>query len=113
MTDRRTVYTMRLMGESAFMEFAIGLCMDEGQLCYFNFERVHILTGRIVEELPNGIVFELASHPFGSNNVLVFEPLTMEEFDKRIRPNLPRELSVALRDIDDVNFWYRKQAGIA
>lgn len=113
MLDKRTIYTVRLEGESAFMELAIGLCMDEGQLCYYNFERVHMLDGRKVKDLPNGIVFKLKSNPFGRNNTLVFKPLTMDEFEERIRPQLPEELSVMLQDIDDVYFWYRKQAGIA
>ena len=113
MLDKRMVYSMRLKGESSFRELAIGLQMDEGQLCYFNFERVHMLDGRKVKDLPNGIVFKLASNPFGRNNTIVFKPLTLDEFDKQIRPTLDEELSLTLQGIDDVYFWYRKQAGIA
>ena len=71
-------------------------------------ERGHILQGKVLKDLKNGIVF----HAKELNWVFTLTELTMEQFEARIRPTLPQEVSEMLNDLDDVYVWYRQQVGI-
>lgn len=107
MLDPRTPYIMRHKGEDQIMSVAIGMCFKDRCLCYNDFDRGHMLKGRIVKHLKNGIVFK---HHIGT---LVFTPMTLEEFDLEFRPYLPEEVSQSLQDLDDVYVWYRKQVNMS
>ena len=107
--DPRTPYTMRQKGGKAILAVAIGLCTNkEGLLCYYDYERGHMLRGKIEQNLKSGIVFKTNAF----DKALVFEPLTLETFDRELRHTLPEEVSELLHSIDDVCVWYRKQAGM-
>lgn len=107
MLDPRTPYVMRHKGEEQIMSVAIGMCIKDNRLCYYDFDRGHMLNGRIVKHLKDGILFK---HNIGT---LVFTPMTLEEFDREFRPHLPDEVSQHLLDLDDVYVWYRKQANMS
>ena len=50
--DPRTPYTVREKGSKAILAVAIGLCTSkDGQLCYYDFERGHMLRGKAVKKL--------------------------------------------------------------
>ena len=107
--DPRTPYTVREKGSKAILSVAIGLCTSkDGQLCYYDFERGHMLRGKAVKKLKNGIIFQTAIF----KKPLVFEPLTLEEFEREFKPTLPTELAQRLNSLDDVYVWYRKEAGM-
>ena len=117
MLDRRKTYKVvihdnRRNGLSDTTEYAIKaeIVTDEGitQLGYWNFERGHLLDGRVKKELRNGIVFKATA----LNWTLTLTELTMEEFETEIRPRLAPEVSAMLNDLDDVYTWCRQQAGI-
>lgn len=90
----------------------VGNWDDEKGLHLFYYdigcERGHVLPGKVVKDLPNGIVFD-AKNPKWR---FTLTELTYDEFNKRIRPTLDEHLSQYLNDLDDVYVWYRKQAGI-
>lgn len=104
MLNQRTVYAYRAKGRALF-DLAIMTCVKDGRLCYYDFNRGHMLDGRVVKHLKDGIVFK--SKALG---VLTFTPLTLKEFNEQIRPTLDPHLSSLLNDIDDVYVWYRKLA---
>ena len=59
--DPRTPYTVREKGSKAILSVAIGLCTSkDGQLCYYDFERGHMLRGKEGNRLPNGYFQETA-----------------------------------------------------
>lgn len=105
--DPRMPYTMRIKGERHSLCIVIKLCMNKnGQLCFYDYERGHMLDGKVLKRLPNGLVFD--GGPFGKP--LIFKPLTLEEFDAYYRQDWPKEVSDLLHTLDDVYVWYRKQA---
>ena len=107
--DPRIPYTVREKGSKTILAVAIGLCTSkDGLLCYYDFERGHMLRGKAVKKLKNGIVFQTAIF----KKPLVFEPLTLEEFEREFKPTLPNELAQRLNSLDDVYVWYRKEAGM-
>ncbi len=107
--DPRIPHTMRKKGSKAILAVAIGLCTNkEGLLCYYDYERGHMLRGKIEKNLKSGIVFKTDAF----DKALVFEPLTLETFNRELRPTLPEEVSELLHSLDDVCMWYRKQAGM-
>lgn len=117
MLDRRKTYKVTIHdnhrgGLSEMTEYAIKAeITTEGgntQLTYWNFERGHLLDGKVKKELRNGIVFKAT----GLNWTLTLTELTMEEFEAEIRPRLRPEVSEMLNDLDDVYVWCRQQAGI-
>ena len=117
MLDRRktykvTIHDNRRKGLSDLTEYAIKaeIVADEGrlQLGYWNFERGHLLDGKVKRNLKNGIVFQATE----LNWTLTLTELTMEEFETEIRPRLRPEVSEMLNDLDDVYVWCRQQAGI-
>ena len=108
--QQRTQYIKGTFGESFF---ALESCdprtpNKEGLLCYYDYERGHMLRGKIEKNLKSGIVFKTNAF----DKALVFEPLTLETFDRELRHTLPEEVSELLHSIDDVCVWYRKQAGM-
>ena len=98
---------MRKKGERKIIAVGIGLCMSESEkLCYDDLERGHMLDGKIIKHLKDGVVFY--SEYFRAE--LVFEPLTFDEFNEHFRQYWPKEVSDLLHTLDDVYVWYRKQA---
>lgn len=79
-------------------------------LAYYDIgcERGHILNGRIVKDLRNGVVFRAKRQ----NMDIKLTELTMEQFNARIRPSLQPEISEMLNDLDDVYVWYRQLVGM-
>ena len=77
-------------------------------LWYSNFERGHSPEGKVIKDLPNGIIFKATD----AKCTIKLTELTMEEFEKYIRPNLLPEVSEMLNDPDDVYTWCRQQEGI-
>lgn len=81
-------------------------------LCLFYYdigcERGHILPGKVVKDLRNGIIF----HARELNWDIKLTELTIEQFDERVRPRLQPEVSEMLNDLDDVYIWYRQMVGI-
>ena len=71
-------------------------------------ERGHVLPGKVVKDLPNGIVFYVPHLKWQ----FTLTELTMEQFETRIRPTLPEVISAMLNDLDDVYVWYRQKVGI-
>ncbi len=71
-------------------------------------ERGHRLEGKVAKELPNGIIFKWAGH----DQLFKLTEMTMDEFERRVRPTLDEYQSRYINDLDDVYVWYRKQAGI-
>ncbi len=107
MLDPRTPYTFRAKGYK-FCDVVIRACMDEKKrLCFFDYERGHMLDGKTKKQLKSGIVFKSAA--LGE---VTLKPLTMDEFDTIVRPSIDEHLSQYLNDLDDVYTWYRKLAGI-
>ena len=110
MLDQRTVYTVKRQDwkpDGFNFDLAIQTCLQRGRLCYFNFDRGHMLDGKVVKELDNGIVFD--SSTLG---IITLSPLTLREFNAYIRPSLDPYVRQYIHDIDDVNVWYRKLAGM-
>lgn len=83
---------------------------EKPSLAYYDLgaERGHVLQGRTIKDLPNGIVF----YAKDLNWDFTLTELTMEQFEARVRPSLPHEVSEMLNDLDDVYVWYRQLAGI-
>lgn len=116
MLDFRKVYRVDIHPKrrtlSDFTEIAVKAELVKNglrtQLGYYNLERGHLIDGRVLKNKKDGIVFYAARLDW----ILTMHELTMDDFDKLVRPNIPDELSVALQDIDDVFFWYRREAGI-
>lgn len=117
MLDRRKTYKVvihdnRRKGRRDTTEYAIKaeIVNDEGhpQLGYWNFERGHLIDGKVTKDLRNGIVFKATE----LNWTFTLTELTMEEFEAEIRPRLQPEVSEMLNDLDDVYVWCRQQAGI-
>lgn len=107
MLDTRTPYTMRIKGSKA-VDIVVAACFDEeNRLCYYDLERGHMLDGKTKKELPSGIVFE--SVTMGE---VTLKPLTLKEFDELVRPWLDEYESSKLQTLNDIYFWYRRQAGI-
>lgn len=105
--DPRIPHTVKEKGSRAILAVAIGLCTNkEGLLCYYDYERGHMLHGKVEKNLKSGIVFKTNAF----DKALVFEPLTLEIFNRELRPTLPEEVSERLNTLDDVCIWYRKQA---
>ncbi len=71
-------------------------------------ERGHLLEGTVKKDLKNGIVFDAKNAGY----ILTMTELTMEQFEKRIRPHLDENVSDMLNDLDDVYVWCRQQVGI-
>lgn len=113
MLDPRTVYTMRRKGEKQIAELAIQMHVDRGLLCYYNFNRGHALRGEITKEYRGGGVEFDFRHGEAENVILQFRPLTYDEFNAEIRPNLSEWESRLLNDLDDVYTYYRRIAGIS
>lgn len=74
-------------------------------------ERGHRLEGKLIKELPNGIVFRWDNRD-GMFDTFKLTELTMEEFERRVRPTLDEYQNRCLIDLDDVYVWYRRMAGI-
>ena len=117
MLDRRKTYKVTIhdnnrRGLSDLTEYAIKaeIVNDEGhpQLSYWNFERGHLIDGKVKKDMRNGVVFRATE----LNWMLTLTELTMEEFEAEIRPRLQPEVSEMLNDLDDVYVWCRQQAGI-
>lgn len=107
MLDPRVPYALR-WEDADYITVVLMACIDkENRLCYYDFERGHMIDGKVRQELPSGIIFESSS--FG---LMTLTPLTLEEFDKHIRPWLDEYESGKLLDMGDIAFWYRRQAGI-
>ena len=71
-------------------------------------ERGHRLEGRIKKRLPNGIIFEWSGH----HKSFKLTELTMEEFERRVRPSLDEYESNCIHDLDDVHVFYRRMVGL-
>lgn len=107
MLDPRTPYCLR-WEKSDNLSVVIAACIDaENRLCYYDYERGHMMDGKVKEELPSGIIFE--SIFFG---LMTLTPLTLEEFDEHFRPWMDEYLSGLLEDMGDISFWYHREAGI-
>jgi len=74
-------------------------------------ERGHRLEGKVVKDLPNGIVFEWANRS-GMFDTFKLTELTMEEFERRVRPTLDEYQSKCINDLDDAYVFYRRMVGI-
>ena len=116
--DRRKELNMR-DDERNVPSIAIGSSIekwDDGDgkekpsLFYYDIgcERGHKLQGKIMKDLPNGIVFYVPRLKWQ----FTLTELTMEQFEKRIRPLLDENVSAMLNDLDDVYTWYRQMVGI-
>lgn len=83
---------------------------EKPSLFYYSIgeERGHKLQGKVVKDLPNGIVFYVPHLKWQ----FTLTELTMEQFEKRIRPHLDEYVSAMLNDLDDVYTWYRQMVGI-
>ena len=83
---------------------------EKPSLFYYSVgdERGHKLQGKTVKDLPNGIVFYVPRLKWQ----FTLTELTMEQFEKRIRPHLDENVSAMLNDLDDVYTWYRQIVGI-
>lgn len=71
-------------------------------------ERGHVLPGEILEDLPNGIVF----HAEALNWNITLTTLTYDVFNKRVRAHLNEKERQSIRSQEDVNFYYRRMAGM-
>lgn len=74
-------------------------------------ERGHRLEGRVIKDLPNGIVFEWENHN-GMFDTFKLTELTMDEFERRVRPTLDEYESDCIHDLDDVYVFYRRMVGL-
>lgn len=117
MLDRRKTYKVTMHdhernGLTDGYEYAIRaeIRKEDGHtvLWYYNFERGHSPRGKVVKDLPNGIIFKATE----LNWTFTLTELTMEEFEAEIRPRLQPEVSAMLNDLDDVYTWCRQLAGI-
>ena len=84
-------------------------------LIYYDIgsERGHDLPGRIIKELPNGVIFEWDDGTKGAvKPQFKLTELTMEEFELRVRPTLDEYVSNCIHDLDDAYVFYRRMAGI-
>lgn len=70
--------------------------------------RGHVFYGRVVKEMKNGIMFEGAEY----KATFALTELTYEEFERRIRPRLSEWERRLLNDLDDVQTYYRRIAGM-
>ena len=125
MLDRRKPYVLRIRFDKQYRELekvreqdppvlAINAgIVREGRgwaLEYLDLgsERGHIIKGKITKDMKNGVVFESPE----CDATFSFTELTYEEFDRRIRPHLSEWESHLLNDLDDVQVYYRKIAGM-
>lgn len=114
MLDLRTPYVMRRKGSERIGLVAIQMCIKDGKLCFYDYDRGHMLQGKLLKERRDGgIEWKHTHKPLNrDSDVYIFTPMTMDDFDIQLRPYIPEELSRILQDLDDVYVWYRKQAGI-
>ena len=115
MLDRRKTYVViieeneEMTGLAIQAEVRLKNKVDKYDcLCWYNFERGHMIFGRVKKETPTGIIFK-------SNNMgkIELREMTMEWFNERIRPSLYPEVSEIINDLDDVFTWYRQLAGMS
>lgn len=106
MLNPRTVYAVRFKGNPLF-DLAIMACIKDKQLCYYDFNRGHMLEGRVIRNLKDGIIFKSKAR-----GDITLTPLTLNEFNEQIRPSLVPRLSDMLIDLDDVYSWYRRLANV-
>ena len=116
MLDPHTPYTVRQEGRPGIFTFAIQTQVQDGRLCflagYDEDARGHMLDGKVVKELKNGIVFDYGNKR-NSHERLTLTPMTYEEFNTNIRPYITEQESSLIHDLDDAYFWYRRCCGIA
>jgi hypothetical protein len=111
--DPRTPYVVRQKGKRQILSVAIDICISNaGKLCFYDLERGHMLNGKLHKQQRGGAFIWKHVHVGGHAELLAFTPLTMDDFDAQLRQLCTEELSDALQDLDDVCFWYRRQAGI-
>lgn len=116
MLDPRTPYIVRKEGRQGIFTTAIDTQFIKGQLCfvagYDPYRRGHMLDGKVVKELKNGIVFDYGNKRNGYER-LTFTPMTYEEFNTYIRPYITERESAMIHDLDDAYFWYRRCCDMA
>lgn len=116
-TDRSKALNMRDSGEglpaiAIRCEIVDAIDGEKGvalSYCDIGCERGHIMNGKIVKDLRNGIVFRAKQQ----NMDIKLTELTMEQFNARVRPSLQPEVSEMLNDLDDVYVWYRQMVGMS
>ena len=86
---------------------------DDGEpglhLFYYDIgcERGHILPGKVIKEMKNGVVFRWEPDK-GEPELFKLTEMTYDDFNRRIRPSLSEYVSRHIHDLDDVQVFYRR-----